>query len=137
MTEVSKEAVEALAEILMSSFPEVSFVGLDMSVDFINRLSKSGFTIAPIAPVTDEKLRELSVLAHDILDGEGYDEAALEVKSALSELAQLRADDGDKRMLFAKAIDYGQADAVVFVPHNGDVVMLEVTAKLPTPPKED
>ena len=129
MTEVSKEAVEALAEILMSSFPEVSFVGLDMSVDFINRLSKSGYTIAPIAPVTDEKLRELSVLAQDILDGEGYYEVALEVKAALSELAKLRAAsqavvarwDGPKWKDLPATAEFINA-------------MREL---LPTPPKED
>ncbi len=96
MTEASKEAVEVLAEILMSSFPEVNFIGLDMSVDFIDRLSKQGFTIAPIAPVTDEKLREAVDLVKYYHSGNSVacdelSDAMQTIYATLTELTELRA----------------------------------------------
>ncbi len=114
MTEVSKEAVEALEEILMSSFPEVSFVGLDMSVDFINRLSKSGFTIAPIAtpasdaPWTaessDERIKRL-MKSVGMPDSQSLYQAFKQCENELcQQYAAARTSAADEKLLEAVAI---------------------------------
>ena len=97
MTEVSKEAVDALAKAvrpLTTVNGEVTEMSRVASLTVADRLSKLGYTIAPIAqPVADEKLREAiksveetSRRATDC----GYSWPI--IKDALDELAELRAE---------------------------------------------
>jgi len=95
MTEVSKEAV-TLAKTIASDI----FHG-NKPIEEIAAMIE-GFTIAPIAPVTDENLREavefLEVFIREKLENAGittrvYLEQIGVMKSALSELAQRRAEE--------------------------------------------
>ena len=142
MNEESKEAVEAFKKAMNLAFEyhydppynapisECAKVAMEMLVD-------KGFTIAPIAPVTDEKLREaMNVLRRRCDPNSAYmsgpspiQAAYLTITDAISELAQLRAAsqavvsrwDGPKWKDLPATAEFINA-------------MREL---LPTPPKED
>ena len=135
MTEVSKEAVEAFEKAMNLAFeyhfdPPYNAPISECVKVAMEMLGDSGFTIAPIAPVTDEKLRE-AVEAVDKTSRRatdcGYSWPV--IKEALSELAQLRAAsqavvsrwDGPKWKDLPATAEFINA-------------MREL---LPTPPKED
>lgn len=86
MTEASKEAVNALAEAGAIMFaPNNIWKAAELTAF---GLEKRGYTIAPTAPVTDEKLQE----AVAALWRPGVTDELVLVESALSELAQRRAE---------------------------------------------
>jgi len=100
MTEASKEAINALAEAGAIMFaPNNIWKAAELTAF---GLEKRGYTIAPTVPVTDENLREavefLEVFIREKLENAGittrvYLEQIGVMKSALSELAQRRAEE--------------------------------------------
>lgn len=101
MTEASKEAVEAFEKAMNLAFeyhydPPYNAPISECVKVAMEMLGDSGFTIAPIAPVTDEKLRAaydiLSRLIGDFAGPKNRDNWRL-IESALSELAIYRSND--------------------------------------------
>ena len=111
MTEVSKEAVDALAKAvwpLTTVNGEVTEMSRVASLTVADRLSKLGYTITPLAPspsetkkvplspVVDEKLRDAVDLVKYYHRGNGVDadeltDAMQTIYSAIAELEELRA----------------------------------------------
>jgi len=94
MTKASKEAVNALAEAGAIMFaPNNIWKAAELTAF---GLEKRGYTIAPTAPMTDEKLRAaydiLSRLIGDFAGPKNRDNWRL-IESALSELAIYRSND--------------------------------------------
>ena len=95
-TKPTTEAVDALSRAARLSFDD----GVFAPHEFIRSLSEEGFTIAPTAPVTDEKLREAVAHVKDAYgdncwlpyEDEDGAKAFSVIESALSELAHRRAE---------------------------------------------
>ena len=101
MTEVSKEAVEAFEKAMNLAFeyhfdPPYNAPISECVKVAMEMLGDSGFTIAPIAPVTDEKLREAVDLVKYYHSGNSVacdelSDAMQTIYATLTELTELRA----------------------------------------------
>lgn len=101
MTEVSKEAVEAFEKAMNLSFeyhfdPPYNAPISECVKVAMEMLGDSGFTIAPIAPVTDEKLREAVDLVKYYHSGNSVacdelSDAMQTIYATLTEPTELRA----------------------------------------------
>lgn len=131
MTEASKEAVEALAEAGAIMFaPNNIWKAAELTAF---GLEKRGYTIAPTAPMTDEKLRE-ACYVEGVIDSDTNDLLHViikpckwdVIKSALSELAQRRA-------IIQEFVDICDKAPPIQLMQK----IAELRGKLPTPPKDD
>lgn len=127
MTEASKEAVDALEAVIKAWTDMLTLESRKLAQNCVLGLLQKGFTIAPIAPVTDEKLREaveaIEKTSRRATDC-GYSWPV--IKDALSELAQRRA-------IIQEFVDICDKAPPIQLMHK----IAELRGKLPTPPKED
>ena len=139
MTEVSKEAVEAFEKAMNLAFeyhfdPPYNAPISECVKVAMEMLGDSGFTIAPIAPVTDEKLREAVDLVKYYHSGNSVacdelSDAMQTIYATLTELTELRAAS-------QAVIERWDSPRWKDLPATAEFInaMREL---LPTPPKED